>query len=654
MSWLSGWTYRKKITIDNADIDADLHHFPCRIALGTNAGSTGQDVSDIFDELGQKVSIAITKSDGETQLYGEIEHWDSINKKATIWVSKPDFVINSTSQTDIYLYFDSSKPENSEYIGNTGEEITLSLTGDDFTGSDGDMPNPDLWVPDILTGADLYEIHSNKLRVTGVCGNRTRLYSLFKISGDFDIQVDLDLITAPAINSWSGGLEVRIDASHYLYVDRAYNWGHKYRQVYNTGSGTHVNYISDTLVSSKLRLTRSGSTVHSYYWNGSWTEINSGVALTSEDLQVCFNTDEWDGNPNFIIDFDNFTINSGTVKFSPSWAIWDSAFAGVWHMAQDPGGGAGCILDSTFNTAHGTPSGSMTAQDLIDGPYNMKAIEFDGVDDLITITGHKFNYDQLTLEGLARDDYSGTTEKYLASNVQSGGYGLNRDDVNSEDGFRFTIHTGSYHSVVNDPLGQHDFVYLSGRYDRAEQKLFIGGIEQSSSRADTGGITDSSVDFCIGCNAPSSGNWSGVIAEVRLSLCPRSAAWIKASNAVLTDSINEFGPTEASGDTWFDNAALDFAAAGNVFAYFPVDLSLSRQARQSLEINTILVENMVRDVPLDLILTDGIVKNDHYMDLAATDGTVLTDCRLDLAVTGYIPVYRSVCALHLQSAIKEI
>ena len=79
MGWLSGWSKRIKITVDNTYIDNDLTHFPIPILLGESVGQTNIDVSDIFDVLGvNSKKIAVTKSDGLTQLYVEIERWNSI------------------------------------------------------------------------------------------------------------------------------------------------------------------------------------------------------------------------------------------------------------------------------------------------------------------------------------------------------------------------------------------------------------------------------------------------------------------------------------------------------------------------------------------------------------------------------------------------
>src|SRR6056297_3563809 len=126
MSWLSGWAKRRKITIDNTNIDSDLTHFPVPVPLGTAVGQSDQDVSDIFDELGsESLKIAVTKSDGTTQIYAEVEQWDEASEKALLWVSKSDLTLTAASTTELYLYYDSTKADNTTYIGTSGNRTEV-------------------------------------------------------------------------------------------------------------------------------------------------------------------------------------------------------------------------------------------------------------------------------------------------------------------------------------------------------------------------------------------------------------------------------------------------------------------------------------------------------------------------------------------------
>ena len=107
--------------MDNSLIDSDLSHFPIPVVLGTSVGQTNSDVSDIFDEIGSNsLKIAITKSDGVSQVYGEVEEWDPVNKKGLIWVSKSDLILSSSEPTNFYIYYDSNQSDNTDFIGTSG------------------------------------------------------------------------------------------------------------------------------------------------------------------------------------------------------------------------------------------------------------------------------------------------------------------------------------------------------------------------------------------------------------------------------------------------------------------------------------------------------------------------------------------------------
>lgn len=402
--------------------------------------------------------IAITQDDALTEIFGEIEHWDQENEKAVIWASKSDLILLTAANSYLYLYFDPAQDDNDYFIGDTTEENTVeTITGDDFTGTDGDLPDSDLWVPseDALTYS---QILSNKLNHTSndASNDISSLFtSVFKLSGDFDIQIDFDLTTFAATSTSSNYLQLWLfSSSQYWKISRI-------RGISTTGyarqatSDSWTGDYSTSELSGKLRFTRSGSTIKGYHWSGTqweWASSTAGYTFTTTSSDDLF-LNLWmkqEAGSSIDINIDNFIINSGTVVINPAAQVYDADFQAVYHMAQDPNGDpTDGILDSTINANHGTPSGSMTSADFVDG-FMGKAIDFDGTDDLITITGQSFNFDILTLEGFAVNDYFGTSEKFLASNVQSGGYGIKRDDPSTVDNLGFTINTGSYHTIYAD------------------------------------------------------------------------------------------------------------------------------------------------------------------------------------------------------------
>jgi len=133
--WLSDWAKRVTVTVNASQLtdSNDLTWFPVMLELGTSVGMTGDDVSCIFDEVGDNwQKIAVTTSDGETELYVEIEKWDDANEQAWLWVSKTGWVIDSETDTTLYLYYDSTHADNDTYVGDPGSTTAQNVWDSNF------------------------------------------------------------------------------------------------------------------------------------------------------------------------------------------------------------------------------------------------------------------------------------------------------------------------------------------------------------------------------------------------------------------------------------------------------------------------------------------------------------------------------------------
>jgi hypothetical protein len=120
-SWLGDWENCVEITINHTNINEDLTHFPLLIHLSSACGQNSDNMTAVFNEVGANYSkIAVTKDDDQTQLYVEVEKWDSTNKEAWLWVSSNNWTISSTDNTTLYLYYDNSQANNTAYVGVPG------------------------------------------------------------------------------------------------------------------------------------------------------------------------------------------------------------------------------------------------------------------------------------------------------------------------------------------------------------------------------------------------------------------------------------------------------------------------------------------------------------------------------------------------------
>lgn len=74
--------------------------------------------------------LAITDSDGTTQLPVEIEYWDQYTKQGILWTKIPTLL--SGVDKNFYIYFDSSKLDNYDYVGFTGDVVATNVWDSNF------------------------------------------------------------------------------------------------------------------------------------------------------------------------------------------------------------------------------------------------------------------------------------------------------------------------------------------------------------------------------------------------------------------------------------------------------------------------------------------------------------------------------------------
>ncbi len=328
MSWLSGFKYRVKLTIDSTKFGSDVSWFPLAVHLSSSCGLTNFDVTDIFDKLGEhKKKIAVTKSDGLTRLYVDVEKWDATNKDAWLIVGVPD--ISSTTDTVLYLYYD---PD----VEDQDWHPDVTQLGDNFTGSDGD--DPDLMKWRILRGSP--SIQSNHLSVS-VSSSNTHEWVAYKhmLWGDFDIQVTCHVDSTPATNWWVMALVLHFPdrSNHWCYVGRGYDStiGQQFiRSRYNKGSSTTLDWDNVTATDFTLRLVREGATIKFYYkTTGSWVQLSS-ITMYADSAVVTLEHSCGGSYPSVSGYYDDFTVASteratGYVGRAGQYAasgVWDNDF----------------------------------------------------------------------------------------------------------------------------------------------------------------------------------------------------------------------------------------------------------------------------------------------------------------------------------------
>ena len=132
-TWKTGWDNRIKLTVSKDNIDEALEWFPLMIRLSASCGASAQDMTRVFDELGvEDLKLAITEADGETELYVEVEKWDSTGEEAILWVARDGFFFSSIVDTVLYLYYDADHADNTSYVGVTNSVVAESVWDANF------------------------------------------------------------------------------------------------------------------------------------------------------------------------------------------------------------------------------------------------------------------------------------------------------------------------------------------------------------------------------------------------------------------------------------------------------------------------------------------------------------------------------------------
>jgi cysteine-rich repeat protein len=131
------------------------------------------------------------------------------------------------------------------------------------------------------------------------------------IRGDFDMQVDYQLVSWPAANGVGVQLGAVDQASPCFSNVSRVGTGETYS---GSACGVPVGSTATGDLAGKLRLTRVGTTVTAFYFSaGSWVVVGSGAA-TSADITPFFaagSSEAQFGQQQVKVAFDNFAVNQG-------------------------------------------------------------------------------------------------------------------------------------------------------------------------------------------------------------------------------------------------------------------------------------------------------------------------------------------------------
>jgi hypothetical protein len=158
---------------------------------------------------------------------------------------------------------------------------------------------------------------------TGMGTSFQGLESRCKAGGDFDVQVDFTLLNWPVPNYHVVrlvSLDMQPGPVGLVGLYRASYFTEIYQMRSITGVAGEVA-VPD--VSGKLRLVRTGSTIGSYYWDGTKFVLVASSPADTVDTRFALIFDFDTGPPpsssltNIAVALDNFKVNAGTITCPP-------------------------------------------------------------------------------------------------------------------------------------------------------------------------------------------------------------------------------------------------------------------------------------------------------------------------------------------------
>jgi hypothetical protein len=228
-------------------------------------------------------------------------------------------------------------------------------------------------------------------------------------------------------------------------------------------------------------------------------------------------------------------------------------------MAQDPSGGADCIIDSSGNGNHGTPAGSMTSGGLVDGEIG-KAIAFDGTDDYIESSsnhGVTGSANRTIIVSIKTTNSVVVQRAFTIGNASTGEEFSVYFDGSGK--FRIAITGGNriWAETYADGNSHRIAIFLAGGSTNDLSCFFDGAAATIDSTVDTA-INTADSHILIGVDATKRYDFfDGQINDIQFFSTNLSAAWIKADYNAQTDNLLTFGSTELNTIGYFEGYIIE-------------------------------------------------------------------------------------------------
>jgi hypothetical protein len=568
MSWLPGWGYRIPITIDHTKIDSDLTYFPVPLFLAPT-------VSGVFNKINNDYKkIAITKSDGLTQLYGEVEQWvyeeepEQAGSVLEVGPGKTYSTINSaitaaSDEDSIHIY-------PGTYNETVVWEKRVHLIGKGATSSDVTINGA--YAID-CTGYSS-PIYSTKylfknFRLTSPASwdrcirnqDDGTLIKIICLNVNFDTQS-----SSYCIDYTNNPDSIRFEL-YYCHVKRGYSHflnlsNSECLKIYKCTADQTIHYYSSSAEAYTADYVISYN--EHYGLEHSFADYMKGLVWTSKSDWVVSSTED----TTIYLYYDSTKSDNGTYISAPGTStaqnVWTSKFLARYGMAQDPSVGGNSIIDSTNNSHHGAPGGSMAFDDLVDSTAG-PAIDFDGSNDNIALPYGNVIITDYTNFGIivwARLDSLNSqtiTGNRLVSVDSDGdsrcipGFG-----VSSNQKVGFSYYDGSFNDFEGQDIVLGNYYSLAYKKIGTNHNLFLDGSKYPTTFTATPNADPGPYPVYIGKDytGGSSRYWDGPIINVAL-FNDLSDDWISADYYAQTNNLLNFGDKELPPVFFCEGSVID-------------------------------------------------------------------------------------------------
>jgi hypothetical protein len=203
--------------------------------------------------------------------------------------------------------------------------------------------------------------------------------------------------------------------------------------------------------------------------------------------------------------------------------VWDGSFDLVYHMNEDPSGGAPQMNDSTSNVYHGTTEGSMTSGDLVPAVVG-NGLDTDGVDDAIQCGSFKATSASGTLMMMYKGGNNTANEMPMGQNGSSDGTA--GCGLFATGGGQYTFWLNNVNKLTVDGAALGVTACVSVTWTAGATKSYFNGSLFSSGSG--GAPSNNTQSFFIAGFNYSAGTileHDGNFDEIRISSTDRSADW---------------------------------------------------------------------------------------------------------------------------------